>query len=137
MYNKVTTKEGVFLGIGERIKEVRKANKKTQRELAEILGLKRNTIANYEIGNVIPSERTILAICKEFCIREEWLKTGKGDMRIEMTVEDEIASFVANVVSEDSEFWKNFIVLLARMTPEERDVFEQKVREFAEMFGEK
>lgn len=48
--------------IGGRIKEVRKAVNKTQQAFADIIGLKRNTVANYEIGNVAPSDRTIADI---------------------------------------------------------------------------
>lgn len=123
--------------MAKRIKKIRKDAGLRQPEFAEKIGVAQASITSYETGIRYPSKVTMRSICREFNINEEWLLTGKGDMYIEMTVEDEIASFVANVVSGDSEFWKNFIVLLARMTPEERDVFERKVREFAEMFGEK
>lgn len=126
-----------MMTINERISLCIKESGLRKTAFAKKINVTPSYVSRLASGTKMPSERTITDICREFGINEEWLKFGNGEMRIEMTVEDEIAAFVANVVSGDSEFWKNFIVLLARMTPEERDVFERKVREFAEMFGEK
>ena len=63
----------------ERIKELRKILGLTQQKFADRLGLKRQTIAAYEIGNIEPSESTLLLICKEFSVNKEWLLTGKGE----------------------------------------------------------
>ena len=43
----------------ERIKELRKSLGITQQEFADKLGLKRNTIATYEIGKAVPSDRVV------------------------------------------------------------------------------
>ena len=66
--------------IGERIKLVRTSIGKTQQAFADGIGLKRNTIANYEIGQIQPSDRTIGDICREFGVSEVWLRTGEGEM---------------------------------------------------------
>lgn len=96
--------------IGIRIKEVRKALKKTQQDFADVLGLKRNTIAGYEIGSVTPSERTIVDICDKFNVNQYWLETGNGDMFIEKTRDEEISSFMADVqMDADDSFRKKFI----------------------------
>lgn len=68
------------MGIGERIKEVRKAAGLTQQKFAESLGLKRNTVGSYEINQISPSDRTIADICRVFGVSEKWLRTGEGDM---------------------------------------------------------
>ena len=41
---------------------------------------KRNTIATYESGRNEPIDAVISLICREFDVREEWLRTGKGEM---------------------------------------------------------
>lgn len=66
----------------ERIKAIRRAVGCTQQEFADRLGLKRNTIATYEIGKAVPSDRTISDICREFRVSEVWLRTGEGEMFI-------------------------------------------------------
>lgn len=68
------------MDIGARIKEIRKSTGNTQQSFGEALGLKRNTIATYEIGQVQPSERTISDICRLFNVSELWLREGQGEM---------------------------------------------------------
>ena len=65
--------------MNERIKKLRKALDLTQKEFAERIGMKRNSIALIENGRNT-SEQTIFAICREFNVNEEWLKTGTGEM---------------------------------------------------------
>ncbi len=64
----------------ERIKQIRTEAGLTQEKFAQRLGLKRNSVANYEIGRNIPLDAIQQAICREFNINLNWLKTGKGDM---------------------------------------------------------
>ncbi len=61
-----------------RIKKIRREADLTQQEFADRLGVKRGTIANYELGRNIPIDAVISLICREFEINEEWLRTGKG-----------------------------------------------------------
>jgi len=63
-----------------RIKAVRNALGMTQEEFAKRIGVKRNTIATYEMGRSTPSDAGITLICREFNINETWLRTGSGDM---------------------------------------------------------
>lgn len=83
--------------IGERIKAVRNARKYTQLAFAEQLGLKRNTVGGYEIGTVVPSDRTIQDICQKFHINEHWLRTGEGKMENPVDPDQELADFFAEV----------------------------------------
>lgn len=65
--------------LGERIKKTRKALDLTQQEFADRLGMKRNSIAQVEMGRKT-SDQTIVSICREFSINETWLRTGDGNM---------------------------------------------------------
>ena len=69
--------------MNERIKQLRKALGFTQQEFAERIGVKRNTIAQYEIGRNEPIGSVINLICKEFNVNEEWLRNGTGEMFVE------------------------------------------------------
>lgn len=64
----------------ERIKKIRKELDLTQQKFSDKIGVKRNTIAMYEMGKTVPSEQTIKSICREFNVNEEWLRTGNGEM---------------------------------------------------------
>lgn len=63
-----------------RIKKIRRFFDLTQQAFAERIGMKQNTIALLESGKNSASERTILAICREFGVNETWLRTGEGEM---------------------------------------------------------
>ena len=64
----------------DRIRKLRRALDLTQKDFAERIGMKSNTIATYEMGRSVPSDPAINNICKEFGVSEEWLRTGKGEM---------------------------------------------------------
>lgn len=63
-----------------RIIELRKINNLSQEKFAEKLNLSRNFINQVETGKKNFSDRTILDICREFNVNEEWLRTGEGEM---------------------------------------------------------
>lgn len=125
----MTLKEVNRLEIGERIKEVRQKLGKTQQAFADAIGLKRNTVANYEIGNVQPSDRTISDICREFGVREEWLRTGEEPMFVEIPESEKIAAFLGDLMrEEDGSFKKQLIEILSEMSPDEWELMERMAR---------
>lgn len=63
-----------------RIKKLRKSLDMTQQDFADRIGVKRNTIGQYEIGRNEPIETVINLICREFNVNEEWLRYGEGEM---------------------------------------------------------
>lgn len=100
----------------ERIKILRKTLKLTQQAFAETLGLSRDTIANVEGGRIEIKDIFILSICREFNVNETWLRTGEGEMFIELSRDEQIAEFVGRTLSTESEsFKKRFIAMLAKL----------------------
>lgn len=110
--------------MNERIKELRKSLGLTQLEFGEQVGVKANTIGNYEIGLRTPSDAVIRAICREFNVNENWLRTGEGEM---FNPQDEkLAAFIGSLVADDSEpFKRRMVELLADLTPEEWKLLER------------
>ena len=117
----------------DRIIEVRNCvgkngKKMTQEEFANKLNLSRNFIIQIETGTRNPSDRTIVDICREFNVNEEWLRTGKGEMFLPLSRETEIAKLTVGLFKEESDSFKNrFISMLARMTDEEWALLESMV----------
>lgn len=102
----------------ERIKELRKALGLTQQEFADRIGIKRNTIAQYEIGRNEPIDAVVTLLCREFRVSETWLRTGEGEMFQAVDREKEIAAFVADIISDpDKDFQRRFVSALARLEP--------------------
>jgi len=100
----------------ERLRKLRKTLDLTQQEFAEKLGIKRSTMATYESGRNEPIDAVISLICREFNVNEEWLRTGKGEMFIQLSRNEEIAEFVGQLMSdEDDSFKKRLISGLAAL----------------------
>ena len=76
-----------------RIKQLRKELNLTQEKFAERMNIKRNTLANYEIGRNEPIPAVIELICREFNVNEEWLRNGTGEM-----FDDTIKSIIDELV---------------------------------------
>lgn len=94
-----------------RIKEVRTELKLTQETFGERIGLKRNSVAQIELGVRVPSNQVIVSICREFGVRRQWLEEGVGPMRQPETEDDEI---VDAVLAGDNEFVKAVIRGIAK-----------------------
>lgn len=120
--------------IYNRIKLVRKESGLTQQAFAVKLGLKQNTIATYEMGKTMPSDRTISDICREFGVDEVWLRTGEGEMLRAASLADEISDYVAKILyDKDADLQRRIIALMARIPPELWPVLEEKAHE---VFGD-
>ena len=59
-----------------------------------------------------PSDRTIADICREFRIREEWLRTGEGEMMIADSQRDKLQHFFADVLSTAPDERSAFVAAL-------------------------
>ena len=79
----------------ERMKVLRKKLGLTQQQFADQLGIKRNTVANYESGRNDPMEAVISLICKTFDVNEAWIRDGVGNM---FRKQDEEIDFRARLV---------------------------------------
>lgn len=66
--------------MNERLRKLRRDLDLTQKQFAEKLGIRQNTVATYELGRIAPSDSVIKLICNEFNVREEWLREGFGEM---------------------------------------------------------
>lgn len=99
--------------MNSRIKELRKILNITQQEFANKIGLKRNTIATYEMGKASPSDRTILDICDKYNVKEKWLRTGEGEMFESRPPEDEVGYYVEELLEEeDNPLYKVIIEMM-------------------------
>lgn len=110
----------------DRIKKIRKELDLTQQKFGERIGVKGNTIAQYENGRNEPIDAVISLICREFNVNEEWLRTGKGEMFIEQTKDEQIATFVGNILKdEDDSFKRRLISGLAALDDNGWEVLEK------------
>lgn len=67
------------MNLGERIFELRKQNGLSQEELAEKLGVSRQSVSKWESGNVMPDIDKAVAMCELFGVTTDYLLTGKDE----------------------------------------------------------
>lgn len=116
----------------DRIKALRKDQGLTQEKFGERLSIKRNTIANYEIGRNEPIDAVISLICREFNVNEEWLRTGQGEMYD--TPMDDTALAASNILeNEDIPFYdsiKRIIQIYEKLDSDAQNVINNEIENF-------
>ena len=111
----------------ERIKYLRKSElHMTQGQFAKELLISRSSLSVIEIGEVKVTERNILTICLTYGVNEEWLRDGVEPIFKTLTKEEEIASYLGDLISPSNtkDFQKRFIRALAKLDDDGWDVIE-------------
>ena len=116
----------------ERIKEIRKEKDLTQTEFGAPIGLKRAAVSMIESGASAVSNQVRLAVCREYGVREEWLRTGEGEKFTPRQTSEELERFFSKVTFETPGFRRALLTVLSRLTDKEWGIVEEKARELAE-----
>lgn len=111
--------------MNERLKELRKSLKMNQAEFAKALGVGQSSLAMIETNRRPLTNKNIKLICAEFDVNEEWLRTGKGEMFVIRSKEEELAAFFGDILNDGSSFKKRFISALAALDTEDWEVIEK------------
>lgn len=122
--------------IGDQIKELRSKLDLTQQEFAEKLGIKRNTVANYETGRNDPIDAVVSLICHTYNVSEVWLRTGEGDMFQPVSIEEELAGIFGTVMSGDMSTRSRMIRAFAKMPEQYYPLLEEAILEYARKLAE-
>jgi transcriptional regulator with XRE-family HTH domain len=103
----------------ERIRELRKHLNMTMDEFGAHIGLSKAAISLIESGRNGARDQTIFAICREFGVNEQWLRTGEGEM-----FEQTRASVLDRLSTEYdlSREQRSVIEAFLDLDPQERDV---------------
>ena len=112
---------------GERVKEVRKSLNLTMEQFGNKLGVTKVAISNIEKEKRNLTEQMSRAICREFNVREEWLKTGEGEMYQQLSEDEEIAGIVSDLLEEGKDNAFYGIILEIAKTYNELSPASQKV----------
>lgn len=107
------------MSIGERLRHLRKdVLKINQEDVAGRLKVTRSYISNLEKGDRAFTDRTIADICREYKVKEEWLRNGTGDMfQVES---DDLDYLVAKYGSRLTDAQRKLIIAILKMDDRER-----------------
>ena len=119
--------------MNDRIKELRQALGLTQQQFADSIGVKRNTVATYEMGRSIPSDEAISLISKEFGVSDAWLRNGEGEMFMPKTRNEELFEFVTKVAEgPKNDIRAKFLTVMSRLTDEQWELLADVARQLAD-----
>ena len=118
--------------INERIRALRKELGMNQTEFAERIALSQSHLTSVELGKKSVTDRTIKLICVEFGISEDWLRTGKEPMFVEIDEEDKFSQAFAAASMEEDDFAKALLIEYMSLSKEDREVVKQMILRIAE-----
>lgn len=118
--------------INARFRVVFEASGLSQEKFAKKVKRSRGEIANIIYDKVLPRDEIIESVCEQFRIREEWLRTGEGDMQIADTERDKLQSFFADVLATAPDERSAFVAALHDLP----DTFWPLVAELARKYAD-
>lgn len=109
----------------ERVREIRKYYGLTMEKFGERLGIKKNTVSQIENGINSITDQMFLAICREYNVNPDWLRSGEGEMFSE-DEEEYLFRWVGRVLKDKPEsFKKRFLNFLSSLDDDDWDALEK------------
>ena len=121
--------------IGERLREARKELKLSRDKFGKRVGVRREVIANMELGRVDMGQKELLLdlICSTYHINSDWLKTGAGQMFDEPPIGVQLRGWAdTSLPGETEEFKERLIDLLVRLDKDNWTALVNKAVEMVE-----
>lgn len=123
--------------MNERIKQLRATLGLSAEKFGGRIGVTRSAISKMELGVCNVSEQSILSICREFNVREEWLRNGTGEMFNELSQEEEVAYIVGQALPQAPDFIKDTFIALGKLSQDFTPEDWQAVKKFIDALAGK
>lgn len=113
--------------IGGRISKILALKNLKKVDFARTLNIDSSYVTQLIKGRNNPSVRLIEDICEKFNISEEWLRTGKGNMSIELSRNQVLAEWSAKLIVDDPEssFMRKFVEVLIQLDTDDWKTLEK------------
>ena len=89
--------------VSQRITHIVESEKLTKTAFANSINISQPYLSQICSGQREPSDRTISDICRVYAINEVWLRTGVGEMKLPMSLNQQLAQIFADVQVSDDE----------------------------------
>jgi transcriptional regulator with XRE-family HTH domain len=118
--------------MNERLKYLRKMLGYNQEDLGNKLGVTKTAISKMELGTYQITDSMVKLICTTFFINEDWLRTGNGNMKLELPQEDEYVRAAAMIAKDPGEeIIRDAIIEYWGLNPEGRKIFKDYLYKLA------
>ena len=119
--------------IGTRIKEIRKGAGLTLEKFGAKIGITAASLSTIENSKSNPSVQTVLMICREFNVNEDWLRDGTGDPFMQLPREETIAEYVGRINGGHiTDIDESIIKFMVETPVEEWESIARALRRFSE-----
>lgn len=114
----------------QRFRKLREELNKTQTEWASIMGISRSGVTAIESGQRNVTDKHMKLLCVEPIdgkyINEEWLRTGEGEMFVEIDKDLALMDWAGSVLgSSDGSFKKRFVRMLSELDEQDWETLEK------------
>lgn len=117
-YFRIANNKGVRI-INTRLKSLRIDRGLNQQEFAAKIGVTDSAVSRWELGTREIPAIAIQSICREFGVREEWLREGTGEMYATLSREEEMGRLVRRLLSgSPASFQSALVMTLLRFDPD-------------------
>lgn len=103
--------------MGERMRELRRALKLNQTEFGRRIGLTTGWVSRVETSERNLTEQMMVTICNVYNVRDEWLRTGEGEMFLQEPSKALAALATTYRLNEPD---RDLVAAFVEMTPKDR-----------------
>lgn len=127
---------------GERVNAIRKKKEMTMEQFGEKIGVQKSAVSKIEKDKVNLTEANIIAICREFDVNENWLRTGEGDMPRKLSEEEEVSALVSDLLEDgrDNPFFGIILEIVQtynELSPASQKVLQEASKKLVENLSKK
>ena len=96
----------------DRLKKIRNESPygNSQSSFDEFLGIPQANLASYETGRRTPTDAVIQLICQKCNVNQDWLRTGNGEMFVELSKDEQISAMLGEIQRLGDENFKYRLV---------------------------
>lgn len=104
-------------------------------KFGERLGVKRNTVSQWESGKNSVTDQMIKSICREFNVDYMWLTTGHGEMFV--STDESVLEKIDQIMAGENETHINLIKLAASLDVKELEAIDSIINKYLNIVNKK
>lgn len=80
-----------------------------------------------------PSDRTLADICREFNVSETWLRTGEGEMFIQLNEDQELLEVLADLQVDEENPVRDLLIAYWRLNDDQKAAIKQMIKNLIDL----
>lgn len=119
--------------INLRIKSLLDTLKIKKTTFADKINVSQAFVSQLCSGASQPSDRTLADICREFNVSETWLRTGEGEMFIQLNEDKELLEVLADLQVDEENPVRDLLIAYWRLNDEQKAAIKQMIKNLIDL----